>query len=212
MEIISDNDKNLENNDIDKMNKVFDKYKYGFTFVSDHPIEGSSFQPEKYKYGNHLYEVYGNGNEILLDDPNEIGATIVVSKTPLYFKQLSDIISETKKLSMINILSENTYKVYHGTNEKFDRFNFKKATQGIVWFTDNIDVIKNQEHGGMGNKFIMTRYITLNNPAGWDEYDKYGLQQLQDRGYDGAILPSDRDTTYFVFSPKSIHTKPPHII
>jgi len=125
----------------------------------------------------------------------------------LYDHMKNNVINENK-----NIIIENTYKVYHGTNEKFDRFNFKKATQGIVWFTDNIDVIKNQEHGGMGNKFIMTRYITLNNPAGWDEYDKYGLQQLQDRGYDGAILPSDRDTTYFVFSPKSIHTKPPHII
>lgn len=107
-----------------------------------------------------------------------------------------------------SILTENTYKVFHGTNEKFDRFDFKKATQGIVWFTDNPDSIKNQEHGGMGNKIIMTRYITLNNPAGWDEYDKYGLQQLEDRGYDGAILPGNDQTVYFVFSNKNIHTKP----
>jgi len=108
-----------------------------------------------------------------------------------------------------SILNENTYKVYHGTNEKFRNFNFKKATQGVVWFTDSIDSIKNQEHGGLGNKIIMTRYITLNNPAGWDEYDKYGLQQLQDRGYDGVILPGNDQTVFFVFSPKSIRSKPP---
>jgi virulence-associated protein VapD len=105
--------------------------------------------------------------------------------------------------------NENVYKVYHGTNEKFNKFNFKKATQGIVWFTDNIDSIKKQTHGGMGNKIIMTRYITINNPAGWNEYDKYGLQQLIDMGYDGVILPGENETNYFVFSSKNIHAKPP---
>jgi hypothetical protein len=88
MEIISDYDENLENDDIDKMNDAFVEKGYGFTFVSDKPIEASSFQYDKYKYGNHLYKVFGDGSEILLDDPNEIGATIVVSKKPLYFKQV----------------------------------------------------------------------------------------------------------------------------
>jgi len=106
------------------------------------------------------------------------------------------------------ILNEKTYKVYHGTNQQFSKFNFKNATQGIVWFTDSIDSIKAGEHGGMGNKFIMTRYITINNPAGWNEYEKYGLGQLESMGYDGVILPQDNKTDYFVFSPKSISAKP----
>jgi hypothetical protein len=106
-------------------------------------------------------------------------------------------------------INEQTYKVYHGTNQKFTNFNFKNATQGIVWFTDSIDSIKNQEHGGQGNKYIMTRYITINKPAGWEEYEKYGLGQLQDMGYDGVILPQGNKTDYFVFSPKSISAKPP---
>jgi len=106
-------------------------------------------------------------------------------------------------------LSENTYKVYHGTNEKFGNFNFKNATQGIVWFTDSPESIQKGEHGGMGSKIIMTRYITINKPAGWDEYEKYGLGQLQDMGYDGVILPQGDKTDYFVFSPKSISAKPP---
>ena len=104
-------------------------------------------------------------------------------------------------------LSENVYKVYHGTNNKFSKFNFKNATQGIIWFTDSIDSIKQGEHGGAGNNIIMTRYITINKPAGWAEYEKYGLQQLQNMGYDGVILPQDNKTDYFVFSPKSISAK-----
>jgi len=87
MEIISDNDKNIQNDDFEKMNKVFNKKGYGFTFVSEEPIEASAYQYNKYKYGDYLYKVFGDGNEILLDDVNEIGATIVVSKKPLYFKQ-----------------------------------------------------------------------------------------------------------------------------
>ena len=105
---------------------------------------------------------------------------------------------------------ENVYKVYHGTNNKFGKFNFRNATQGIVWFTDSIDSIKNGETGGMGNKYIMTRYITINNPAGWPEYEKYTLGQLQGMGYDGVILPLGDDVNdYIVFSNKSISAKPP---
>jgi hypothetical protein len=101
-------------------------------------------------------------------------------------------------------INETTFKVYHGTNEKFDRFDLNRTTQGIIWFTDNIDSIKNQTHGGQGSKYIMTRYITINKPAGWDEYKKYGLGQLRNMGYDGVILPQGDKTDYFVFSNKSI--------
>lgn len=104
-----------------------------------------------------------------------------------------------------NSISEETYKVYHGTNQEFDRFSTKLATQGIIWFTDSVDSIKRGEHGGMGSKIIMTRYITMNNPAGWDEYDKYGLQQIEDMGFDGIILPHGTEyNDYIMFSNKNI--------
>ena len=120
------------------------------------------------------------------------------------------IVTEDQTKTLINnLLNKNVYKVYHGTNNKFKKFDFNKATQGIIWFTDSIDSIKNQEHGGLGNQIIMTRYITINNPAGWDEYEKYGLQQLEDMGYDGVILPQNDKTDYFVFSNKSISSNPP---
>lgn len=123
------------------------------------------------------------------------------------------ILTEAQTKTLINnLINENVYKVYHGTNNEFRNFDFKNSTQGIVWFTDNIDSIKNQEHGGQGNQFIMTRYITINNPAGWDEYEKYGLQQLEDMGYDGVILPQENKTDFFVFSNKNIRAKNPQPI
>lgn len=105
-------------------------------------------------------------------------------------------------------LNEQVYKVYHGTNQEFTKFNLKLSVQGIVWFTDSIDSIKNGEHGGNGSKYIMTRYITINKPAGWDEYEKYGLGQLENMGYDGVILPQGDKTDYFVFSTRNIRVKP----
>ena len=117
-------------------------------------------------------------------------------------------INEDNNIINDNIaLSENVYKVYHGTNQKFSKFNFKNATQGIVWFTDSPESIEKGEHGGAGNNIIMTRYITINKPAGWAEYEKYGLGQLRGLGYDGVILPQDNKTDYIVFSHKSISAK-----
>jgi hypothetical protein len=55
----------------------------------------------------------------------------------------------------------------------------------------------------------MTRYITINNPAGWVEYEKYGLGQLESMGYDGVILPQGDKNDFFVFSNKSIRKTGP---
>jgi hypothetical protein len=102
------------------------------------------------------------------------------------------------------VLNENQYVVYHGTNNKFGRFSLAKSLQGIIWFTDSIDTIKNNEHGGQGSRYIMKRTITLNNPAGWPEYEKYGIGQLKSLGYDGVILPQGDHNDFIVFNPKQI--------
>lgn len=88
LEIISDYDDNLENDDIEAMNNIFNERGFTFTFVSKEPIVASSYQTSKYKYGDYLYKVYGDGSEILLDDINEIGADIVVTQQSLYFEKV----------------------------------------------------------------------------------------------------------------------------
>jgi hypothetical protein len=97
----------------------------------------------------------------------------------------------------------NNLKVYHSTDDKFEDFSLDYTWDGF-WFTDNIDALKNKEAGASGGKYIMTRYITLNKPAGWDEYDKYSVGELIKMGYDGVILPEDNRLDYLVFNSDSI--------
>jgi len=95
--------------------------------------------------------------------------------------------------------------VYHGTGSRFKKFSLKKSTMGIIWFTSDKNKILNKEVGAQGKGYIITAEININNPAGWNEYDKYMLAQLISMGYDGVILP-DSDGTFncFVFSPSQI--------
>lgn len=115
-----------------------------------------------------------------------------------------DIRKEIKKILSGFVLNENEYIVYHGTNDKFDDFDANKTVDGTFWFTDSKKSIIDGTTGGVGNKIIMKRNITLNNPAGWDEYEKYSLGELINMGYDGVILPDDGVTDYIVFDSKSI--------
>jgi hypothetical protein len=95
--------------------------------------------------------------------------------------------------------------VYHGTAAKFTKFNMKKATQGIAWFTNDKAAIEAGEVGAQGRGYVMDLYAAVKNPAGWKEYDKYTLDELQQRGYDGVLLPeSDGTITGFVFEPTQL--------
>jgi hypothetical protein len=109
---------------------------------------------------------------------------------------VKNIINSTIK----EYLNENTYVVYHGTNDVFSKFNPSKTVDGTFWFTDSIESIKNGTHGGVGSKYILKRKITLNNPAGWDEYEKHSIDELINMGYDGVILPEDDKVDYIVFN------------
>lgn len=101
-------------------------------------------------------------------------------------------------------LNENKYIVYHSTNNFFNSFDLKRTPGNIAYFTDSLDAIKNKTTGAAGYKYIIQAEITINNPAGWDEYDKLTLSQIEDRGYDGIILPDTDSTTYIVLNKKQI--------
>jgi len=94
--------------------------------------------------------------------------------------------------------------VYHGTGKSFNRFDLKKTTQGIIWFTSDKDNILKGEVGAESSGYVLTCEVTINNPAGWDEYDKYMLAQLSSMGYDGAILTESDGFVCFVFSAKQV--------
>ncbi len=96
--------------------------------------------------------------------------------------------------------------VYHGTNKDFAKFDKNAATMGgITWFTSNPAeasdyAMQTPDKTGANVKPL---YVRIENPAGWDEYQKLGLGELKARGFDGSIL-KDPDGSFsgFAFDPK----------
>ena len=98
----------------------------------------------------------------------------------------------------------NLQVVYHFTNDTINRINFQKGAQGLFWFTTDKNSLKDGTISATGlrpNKEIKTMelYANIKNPAGWTEYDKYGIDELRWRGYDGAILEDGEKKVGFVF-------------
>jgi hypothetical protein len=95
--------------------------------------------------------------------------------------------------------------VYHATKTNFKSYNFKNSPQKIIWFTSDINAINNKEVGAAGYDFTKELYVSIQKPAYWNEYKKYGLGQLSEMGYDGCILKdNDGSFTGFVFKPNQI--------
>lgn len=110
--------------------------------------------------------------------------------------KLKSLILEEAKRRMV---------VYHGTNANFRNFSLQKSTYGTIWFTSDKEKILAGNAGASGKGYIVTAEVTINNPVGWDEYEKLMIAQYESMGYDGAILPeSDGHFDCFVFSPKQI--------
>jgi hypothetical protein len=110
-------------------------------------------------------------------------------------------------IKLKDLLFENATKpltVYHGTGKSFRRFNLKKTTQGIIWFTSNKNNILSGDVGAESSGYVLTCEVTIHKPAGWKEYDKYALYELESMGYDGAILTESDGFDCFVFDPGQV--------
>jgi len=95
--------------------------------------------------------------------------------------------------------------VYHGTDKQFTSFDPEKSIGGQNWFTSDKSAIEAGEVGAQGKGIIMETYLNIEKPAGWAEYDKFTIDELLGRGYDGLILPeSDGTATYVTYSPEQI--------
>lgn len=95
---------------------------------------------------------------------------------------------------------------YHGTSKAFTSFNRKHSAQGVFWFTSDKNKIAAGESGAASRDSIIPVFLSAKKLAGWNEYEKLGLGQIQDRGYDGVKLDND----YIIFEPtqiKSINNK-----
>ena len=93
-------------------------------------------------------------------------------------------------------------KVYHGTADDFDDFDPDRAIGTQFWSTTNKAEIESGDVGAQGSGVIKEMYHRIKNPAGWEEYDKFGTDELIRKGYDGLKLPDGKgDYTYVAFDP-----------
>ena len=92
--------------------------------------------------------------------------------------------------------------VYHGTASDFDAFDPDRAIGSQFWSTTDRAAIESGDVGAQGKGVVKEMYQRINNPAGWNEYDKFGIDELIGQGYDGLKLPdTDGQSTMVAFNP-----------
>jgi hypothetical protein len=88
---------------------------------------------------------------------------------------------------------------YHQSNKKFTKFDYELSYDGAIWFTSNIEKIKNYETSASGNGIIYEVFLNINKMGNWDDYDKGVAELLRDK-FNGAKMDDD----YIVFEPEQI--------
>jgi hypothetical protein len=105
-------------------------------------------------------------------------------------------------MKIIKIASTGTF--WHISNYKFDKFDSYLSAQGVFWFAKDRDSLASNWHGANISSlkpiWLYEVQITHSKTAGWDEYDRYYLQELEDKGYDSIEL----DDNFVVFDPNNI--------
>ena len=101
----------------------------------------------------------------------------------------------------IPLYESNKVIAYHSSNVPIKKFDYKYASrEGGFWFSTDLDSITNGTSGAVSTKYIMKVELSLNNTAGWDEYEDQLTDELIRDGYDSIKLDDD----YIVFDPKRI--------
>jgi len=114
------------------------------------------------------------------------------------------IFFEITKDNLVSVknMNETTQKIkaYHGSPVPITRFDKNFSAQGVFWFSEDKDKILRGDSGASSVKYIMEVILKVTKTAGWDEYDKLGLGQIEDMGYDSILLDDD----WIIFKNKNI--------
>ena len=89
---------------------------------------------------------------------------------------------------------------HHGSSVPIRRFSPKYSAQGVFWFSEDKDKILRGESGAVSAKYLIKVHLRVNKTAGWDEYDRYSLDELENLGYDSIHLDDD----WVIFDPARI--------
>jgi hypothetical protein len=89
---------------------------------------------------------------------------------------------------------------YHGSDAPIRRFDPIYSAQGVLWFSEDKDKILRGESGAVSAKYLIEVLLRVDKTAGWDEYDRYSLAELESLGYDSIHLDDD----WVIFDPARI--------
>lgn len=95
--------------------------------------------------------------------------------------------------------------VYHGTGAEFDAFDKNMTMDSAFWFSSRREEVERGDAGASSRNRIIDAYLSIKNPAGWDQYERLTYDQLIQAGYDGVALDmGDGRTHYIAFEPEQI--------
>jgi hypothetical protein len=105
--------------------------------------------------------------------------------------------------------STNLMPIYHGTDPKAAKaieksgFDINKSADGTIWFTSNPDI---GEVAATGKGAVVQRYLDENKVklGGWDEIDKFSVDELIQKGFDGVKLQDETGTVFQIFNPEKL--------
>lgn len=88
---------------------------------------------------------------------------------------------------------------YHGSSVPIRRFSRKFSAQGVFWFSSDKAKILRGESGAVSAQYLMTCKLDVGSVAGWDEYERLGLSQIEAK-FDSIHLDDD----WVIFDTKRI--------
>ncbi|MCJ7598225.1 MAG: hypothetical protein MUO41_06305 [Methyloceanibacter sp.] len=96
--------------------------------------------------------------------------------------------------------SSRVITAYHGSDVPIRRFDPIYSAQGVLWFSEDKDKILRGESGAVSAKHLIEVRLRVDKTAGWDEYDRHSLAELENLGYDSIHLDDD----WVIFDPDRI--------
>lgn len=105
--------------------------------------------------------------------------------------------------------NKNVLELFHGTTPQAAKaiersgFDISKSADGTIWFTSNPNI---GEVAASGKGAVVKRLLDKSKMklGGWDEADKYGVDELLSKGYDGLMLKDGDTITYQIFNPEKL--------
>jgi len=154
------------------------------------------------------------GAELAVDFTPVVGDIKAGIETADYLRQGdygNALLSGIGVLPFVPPLAGSIKKIYHGTSPNIANiidktgFDVSKSADGTIWFTTdpNIGEVTATGKGGKVTRVLPDDYLNL---AGWDEVDKYSIDELINLGYDGVKYPNVEDgfAHYQIFHPEKL--------